>query len=489
MEKTMKFNNNSVVKNKRRVTPIFQLLLFTLFAALAISQAGCREESQPQEPVGYYTCPMHPQVISHEPGECPICGMTLVYQEPPGEPTGKKEEQEYELPEMKNRKSGGFQFNVAANILVNSGLMTAGAEKKEFVIKSNYSAHIDFNEDPDRLVMITTKYDGWVEKLFVSKEGQVIQKGEPLLGVYSPQILAAKEEYLTTYQSLKAMYAQGAQAYGEQSAPTDLEAPLEMPDELAQKLQSDPTLKASRQKLRYLDVPEGQIKEMEETGAASRLTYYHSPIGGVIVKKEVLQGAYIKPGQEIFRIANLNTLWAFIHIFEKDLDLVEKGSRVILKTAAYPDVEIHGRIDLVYPFLEKSSKDIKVRIVVPNPGGKIKPGMFANVVIETRLPGMVITIPESALIYSGETNYLFVSLGGGSFELRPVEVRLSSRGEAVISSGLSEGEQVVVNGQFLLDSEASLKEAVYKGGAAGKGGGGDDTKDMTPADPHSGHNH
>ncbi len=446
-------------KNQFRFIPVFLAVMILATAPFAIS--GCdkgKDHAEHNEPEGYYTCPMHPQVISHEPGTCPICGMTLVFQEheesgmSPGmsnetEETGNKEDHS----QHENHNSA-FRFRVAQNVLVNSNLLTVGVEKKHFVRKSDYSAHIDFNEDPDRLVVISTKYDGWVEKLYVSKEGQVIRKGDVLLGVYSPQILAAKEEYLTTFSSLK-------QLYESQGKPLD-------------ELRQDPTLKASRQKLRYLDVSENQINEMETSGEATRLTYYHSPIGGVVVKKDVLQGVYIKPGQEVFRIANLDTLWAFIHIFEKDLPLIEKGNRVTLRTTAYPDQEITGRIDLIYPFLEKTSKDIKVRIVIPNHQGHIKPGMFATVVIETHLPGETLVLPESAIIYSGERNYVFISLGNGNFELHPIEVRIASGGEAAVSGGLKEGDQVVVNGQYLLDSEASLKEAVSKRNLAGQQGGG-----------------
>ena len=263
------------------------------------------------------------------------------------------------------------------------------------------------------------------------------------MGVYSQKILASKEEYLTTYQSLKNSYlSQGKDIKG---------------------LIKDPTLVASRRKLIYLDVPSSQITSLEKSGKADRLTYFRSPISGTLIKKNVLQGSFIKSGQELFRIANLKTLWVFIHIFEKDLPFVKKGQQVTIQTTAHPGKKFSGKIDLIYPFLDMKTRDLKVRIVVPNTNFILKPGMYANVKVKSTLPKSVITIPELSIIYSGEENYVFVSLGDGDFEVRPIVVLTRSDGKAVVSSGLSEKELVVSNGQFLLDSEASLKEALQKG--------------------------
>ncbi|MES0489454.1 MAG: efflux RND transporter periplasmic adaptor subunit [Leptospirales bacterium] len=451
----MKLKENKIRKN------LFMFFIVSMFAVLSSLQ--CEQNDKVSPDVGYYTCAMHPQVLEQEPGNCPICGMELTYRNVNAEHEGhahsdeksvEGEQDEHgehnskqnDMDKMENERKN-FKFYVAGNLLANANMQTASVVQKKIVKQSAYSAHIDFNEDPNKLVIISTKYDGWVEKLFVSKEGQWIKKGQTLVGVYSPQILAAKEEYLTTYSSMKAIYAS-----------------RENPEEA---LSADPTLNAARRKLRYLDVSAGQIKKIETTGEAGRLTYYHSPIGGLIVKKEILQGAYIKPGQEIFRIANLGSVWAFIHIFDKDLRFVKKGQKVRLRTLAYPDLEFTGKIDLIYPFLDKNTKDIKVRIVISNPGYRLKPGMFAEVEVLTKFPKEKLTIPDSAVIYSGSDSYVFVSLGEGRFELRKIKVSFISGNEAILTSGLKKDELVVVNGQFLLDSEASLKEAISKGQVGG----------------------
>ena len=418
---------------------------------------------------GYYTCSMHPQVIKQQPGKCPICGMTLTYQEAlsdeehEGHAGDHKKEnnimgQSESAVSMPNTEDGSsdknpdlpgetnFKFRLSTTVLLNANLATEPVVKETFIKKTKYSAHIDYNEDANSLVIVTTKYDGWLERVYVTKEGQTLKRGQTLFGVYSPKILAAKEEYVTTYNSLKEMYVRQGKT--------------------AEELKSDLTVQAARRKLKYLDVSERQIKSLEKSGTASRLTYYSSPISGVVVKKDILQGSFIKSGQELIRIANLSKLWGYIHVFEKDLPYIKKGSKVMLKTTAYPDKDFAGRIDLIYPYLDPNTRDIKVRIAILNKKRLIKPGMFGEVILESKLDANSLVIPDTAAIYSGEKSYSFVSLGKGKFEVRPITVLLASDGKAVVT-GLNENELVVTNGQFLLDSEASLKEAMSKGAKVG----------------------
>ncbi len=422
---------------------LLQILFIAIF--ISISIFSCNKEKEVATNAGYYTCSMHPQVIKKEPGTCPICRMDLTYIETQ---LAKLENHE-DLPTDTNHKKSNaanipraFRFSLTQTVLANANIATSPAKKEPFSRQAKYSAHLDYNEDPNRLVVVTTKYDGWVQKLFVSKEGQYVKKGQALMEIYSPSILAAKEEYVTTFHTLLSLFSS-------QDKPLD-------------KVYKDPTLKAVRHKLLYLDVPQAEITRLEKGNQVAPRTYYRASISGVVVKKQVLQGAAIKAGQEIMRIANLSRLWAYIHVFEKDLPFIKKGQKVILKTQGYPDKEFKGYVDLIYPFLDTKSKDIKVHIIINNPQKILKPGMFAEVRMKQELKGEHIIIPDSAIIYSGNKSYVFISLGAGKFELRPLMVKLTSDGKALISSGLAENEQVVINSQFLLDSEASLKEAIHK---------------------------
>ena len=439
-------------KYSANVSGAITIIVIILSFVFIIGTVSCKDSGRVSPEEGYYTCSMHPQVIQQRPGNCPICGMNLVFRTA-GKETKKTEadHQKGHTPDAEGHGKAGigqnFRFSLARDLLQNAEVYTVPAKKGKFIHKKTYSGHVDFNEDPDKLVVITTKYDGWIEKLYVSKEGQRIGRGQKLMGVYSPVILAAQEEYLTTYQSLKAMASARGSA--------------------GEALHRDPTIIAMRRKLQNLDVSMSRIRSLETTGNAQRLTYFYSPISGIIVKKTVLQGSFIKAGEELFRIANLRNLWVFIHIFEKDLSFIKKGQRVVLHSTAYPERKFEGAIDLIYPFFDMKTRDVKVRIDVPNAGYALKPGMYVNVDVSSTVPGESVIIPELAITYSGEHNYVFVSLGAGEFEIRPVVVRAQSEGKALVSKGLVENDLVVANGQFLLDSEASLKEALEKGNITG----------------------
>lgn len=400
--------------------------IFLTLALLVIASLlnGCKE-TENEKSQNVYTCPMHPQVIQSEPGSCPICGMDLV----------KQGDENNEADSSANHDN---QFALGATALINANVMTHMAVVGSLDIKRRFSAHVDFNEGPRYLVSISTKYEGWVEALKVTREGQYVKKGQPLFALYSPEILAAKEEYLATYKAVSSAYNAGT-------------------DEVLS-AEDNPTLKAAKRKLLYLDVPAAQITQIEKNLEAPRISWFYSPLSGVVIKKDLLQGAHIKAGQEVLRLANLSQVWVITHIFEKDLPFVKQGQKVKVKVRGYPGEVFEGRIDLIYPYLDKKTRDIKVRVVLPNHAGKLKPGMFAEVTINSSLKQKTVLIPETAVIYSGEKNYVFVSLGNRHFEVRAVDVLATSNGQAAISGGLKEQELVVVNGQFLLDSESSLKE-------------------------------
>ncbi|MFC1671384.1 efflux RND transporter periplasmic adaptor subunit [Spirochaetota bacterium] len=433
------------------------LVVFLMIVSVSIADLSCSKDKKISRDEGYYTCSMHPQVIQQEPGKCPICFMNLTFvpaskkdkkkdKHSQGDGEKKDEKHNVQPKDLPDNNKKHFKFSLADHLLHNAKVYTVPAKKMDFIYKNTYSGMVSYNEDPDQLVVVSTKYDGWIEKLYVSKEGQRVKKGNALIGIYSQKILAAKEEYITIYNSIKNLYLTKGKSLED--------------------FHKDKSLIASRSKLMYLDVPVSQINQLEKTGIAKRRTYFYSPISGIVVKKKVLQGAFIKSGQEIFRIANLSKLWIFFHIFEKDLSFVKKGQRVNVITTAYPGKKFSGKIDLIYPEFNKKTRDVKVRVIGSNRNMLLKPGMYVKVDVSSKIYKKII-IPDVSIIYSGDRNYIFVSLGDGEFEVRPVTVYARSDGKAVIASGLKENELVVANGQFLLDSEASLKEALQKGQMTG----------------------
>lgn len=450
---------------KRKTHALRFLVLFGLVAVLSVF-AQCSPEKKDSGEISYYTCSMHPQVISQEPGQCPICGMDLTpvkkeAKDGKGEkksPDGSMVAGEHgahshpesdKTTEESVAENPATRFRLSAAVIRNANIATVAARREKFTVEKKFSAHFDFNEGPDSLVIVSPKYDGWAEKILVSKEGQYVKKGQALIGFYSPTILAAKEEYLTTFQSVKEMYLASGKPKKE--------------------IWQDPTVKAARKKLELLDVSDWQISKLEKEESASRHTYYHSPISGVITKKNITRGQHVKAGQEVMRVANLSRLWAYFHIFEKDLSWVKKGLPVEIRTRAFPDKKFSGKVDLVYPFLNRETRDVRVRVVINNYDYRLKPGMFAEVNLRYELDEENLIVPDSGVIFSGAQTYVFVSVGGGSFEARPVVLRLSSDGQAVLREGLKEGDQVVVNSQFLLDSEASLRQSLDMEKAADTG--------------------
>ena len=377
---------------------------------------------------GYYTCAMHSQVISKEPGNCPICNMKLTHITPDN------------MEEVtKGASDKNFYFSVATNLLQNSNIATTKVVKDNFKRITKYSAHVDYDESSDKIAAISIKYDGWVEKLYINREGQQVKKGQALMGIYSPILLAAKEEYKTALNIIRGM------------------------PNYAGDIDSDPTIKATKQKLRYLDVSESEIRTIETTGIVSRLTTIHSPIQGIIAKKNIIQGVYITAGFEVFRIANLSSVWVLIHVFANDLEYIKSGDIATI-TPNGLSIPLKGKVDLIYPFVDEMGKDIKVRIIINNINSLLKPGMFVDVLLHQQFKGQQIIIPDTSILYSGEKSYVFISRTDTQFELRTVKVLTTSNGQAVISEGLHENEKVVINGQFLLDSEASLKEEISKSG-------------------------
>lgn len=432
-------------------------LLIMILITGSLVMARCNGSSDEAAKEGYYTCSMHPQVISQKPGTCPICGMDLTYIEAQQSDEHKDHAEQHKnkngegsretsSPEKAGNDTGKRVFTLKKEMLANARLATSPVRVEPFSKEGRYTAHIDFNETPRRYVIINTKYDGWIEKLSISKEGDRVRKGGRLFGIYSPEVLAAKEEYITTRLALSEIHSHGSVS------------------ENTQKLKNDPTLKAARQKLLYLDVPASDIERLDSLENAPRLTTYRSPISGVVISKKVVRGAHIRAGEEIMRIADLRRLWVFIHIFEHDLSFIKKGQKVTLRTKAYPGETYTGRVDLIYPFVNPETRDLKIRISVRNNSLKLKPGMFAEVEINSLLSESAHTIPSTAVIYSGSESYVFLSLGSGRFKLQPVTVKAVSDQRAMIT-GLSENELVVTNGQFMLDSEASMKSITVTEGS------------------------
>lgn len=284
-----------------------------------------------------------------------------------------------------------------------------------------------------RLADVTLKVDGFVEELLVAATGEPVRKGQPLLTVYSPMLVSAQEELLTAARLLAQVDASSAEAYRN-----------------AQSM-----LESARRRLASWDIGATQIAELERSGTVQRTVTIRSPAAGVVLEKEVVRGQKVMSGMRLYRIADLNEVWVEGEVFEQELRFVHPAVEAHIEVAAYPGQHLMGRVAFVYPTIDRESRTNRVRIVLPNPGLRLKPGMFATIYVDVPL-GEVLMAPANAVIVTGNRNVVFVREADGTLMPREVVVgsRLDDRVE--ILDGLKAGESIVASANFLVDAESQL---------------------------------
>ena len=317
------------------------------------------------------------------------------------------------------------------------GVKTVKAEVKPLQKVIRTVGRIEYDEK--KLSTINIKTEGWIEKLYVDYTGRYVKKGEPLAEIYSPELLATQREYLNIVKYAKQPDPSKKNAYGEWIE-RDASAIAE----------------AARERLRLWDISEAQIRKIEETGKPVRTLTLYSPVSGYVTQKMALQGMKVMPGEKLFEIADLSTLWVIADIYEYELASIKAGDRAVLTLSYLPGQEFASAIDYVYPTLAAETRTAKVRFVIPNKGGKLKPQMFTDVEIKMGL-GSRLAVPRSAVINTGTRQIVYVDKGKGHFEPREVQTGIRSEGMVEIRGGLSVGEKVAASGNFLIDSEAQLK--------------------------------
>jgi Cu(I)/Ag(I) efflux system membrane fusion protein len=281
---------------------------------------------------------------------------------------------------------------------------------------------------------VTPKIDGFVEAMYVNATGESVRKGEPLLTLYSPALVAAQEELLTAKRLADAVDRSAEEAWRN-----------------AQNL-----LAAARRRLAYWDISEEQIAVLETTGEVQKELVLVSPVTGVVLQRGVFPGQRVVPGQLLYRIADLTTLWIEGEVFEQDLEFARMGTEAHIELTSFPGEHIMGRVSFVYPTMDEATRTIRVRVTVANRDLRLKPGMFATLFIDARLGPDALTIPEEALIATGERNLVFVRSASGMLEPRDVVVGHRTAGRVIILSGLTEHEEIVASGNFLVDAESRL---------------------------------
>lgn len=369
--------------------------------------------------ISYYTSPMDPTFISEKPGKDNM-GMDLV-------PVYEGEEP----------SEGDIRIDPATvqNIGVRSEKIT------NRVLKRDIRAVGRVTYDEKRVSYINTKVGGWIEKLYVDYEGQEVNKDDPLLEIYSPELVSTQQEYLLALEYNKKMKESNIR-------------------EISNRSQS--LVESSRKRLEYWDVPEVHIKELEQSGEVRKTLMIHAPAKGAVIHKTVLEGKYVKPGENLYRIADLSTIWVYADVYEYELPWVKAGQEAEMTLSYLPGKVFKGKITYVYPYLESKTRTAKVRLELNNTSGELKPDMYADVKINTAPSQSVVAVPKQAIIHSGQRKVLIIDKGEGTFEPRDVLLGMETKDYYEVLHGAKEGELVVTSAQFLIDSESQLTEAISK---------------------------
>ena len=384
-------------------------------SSVKMSAENNKEESGRK--ILYWRAPMDPNEIYDHPGKSKM-GMDLV-------------------PVYEDEGSGKGIVKIDPAVEQNMNLKTEVVQKKK--LSGRVITNGVLTTDEQNEYIVTTRVNGWVEKLYVNYTGQVVKKGEKLMDIYSPELVAAEQELLTalSYQSnVKNSTINNVSASG---------------DEL---------LKNAERKLELLEIPQEEINRLKETGEIKTDMTLYAQKGGTVLEKNVIEGQKIMAGAPLLHIADLSRLWLNADIYEYELNKFNLGSKANIKFNFLPGKIFEGRISFIYPTIDTKSRTAKIRIDMNNPNGNLKPEMFANVEIEGKNLGDYPVVPENAVIRSGMNNIVIIVLGGGKFKPQQVELGDYSDGYYQVLNGLDAGTSIVTSAQFLIDSESNLRAAV-----------------------------
>jgi Cu(I)/Ag(I) efflux system membrane fusion protein len=331
---------------------------------------------------------------------------------------------------------GGNMLNISPDKVQKLGVRTEAAAMLALEKTVRASGRVAAIEG--RLFAISPRFEGWIERLHVNAVGQPVAKGQPLFEVYSPELVSAQREYAVAVRGLAGL--KGA----------DSEAQSGM-KQLAE---------AALLRLKNWEIPQDQITALEKTGEAKHSLSFRSPVSGVVIEKKALQGMRFAPGETLYQVADLSSVWLLADVAEQDIGSVHAGSQAKLRLDAYPGKLFEGKVDYVYPTLQAETRSVQVRVVLANPGGLLKPAMYAQVELPADGREPVLTVPTSAVMDSGTRQVVLVQVAEGKFEPRTVKLGQRGGDRVAVLEGLKEGEKVVVNGNFLIDAESNLKAAL-----------------------------
>ncbi|HEX2832828.1 MAG TPA: efflux RND transporter periplasmic adaptor subunit [Thermoanaerobaculia bacterium] len=417
-----------------------QMIVATLVAISTFLPAACKRATKPatatnetnvEKAADVYTCPMHPSVVSDKPGSCPICGMALVKRTTSAAPANANVDHALHAIALSPEQ------RITAN--VNTVRVALDTHTGELVT----TGRVTFDER--RVAQITSYTAGRIEKLFANFTGDTVRRGDTVATIYSPDLFATQQEYLLALQNRERMRRAGFD--NARNASEDL-------------------VESTRRRLMLFGMTAAQIAQLERSSKPIFATNITSPVSGIVTKKLALEQQYVAQGQPLCEVADLSHVWVEADVYEQQLPDVKLGQAVEITSTAIPGTKFTGKVAFIQPVLAGATRTARVRVEMPNPGLTLKPDMYVNVRIIGQPAPPHIMVPASAVVDRGQKKFVWVESEPGSYE--PREVMTGQRhGEAiVVVSGLQPGDNVVVEGGFLLDSEAQLRGAAAGGGHA-----------------------
>lgn len=332
--------------------------------------------------------------------------------------------------------SGDGSIRLTASQMQEFGITFGFVEERELQSEVRTVGIVNFDET--RMAQVAPKFGGFVERLYVDFKGRPVRAGEPLVEIYSPELVAAQEEMLLAAGLDRSLDESAVP--GVSGGRSRLEA-------------------AARRRLRLWDISDAQIDRIVRTGRVRRTLTLHAPVSGVVIEKQVLRGQAVQAGQPLYTIADLSEVWVEAEVREADAGSVAEGSAATVEFSAFPGRSLAGTVEYVYPTLQDEARTLKARIAVPNPDGRIRPGMFATVRLSSP-SRRALTVPSPAVVHTGERAVVFVDLGRGRLAAQEVEVGRTTRQQTEILAGLEPGQRVVTSAQYILDSESNMAEVM-----------------------------
>jgi Cu(I)/Ag(I) efflux system membrane fusion protein len=444
-------------------------MVLALLAGAAIGTAGFRyyhgkiphEHGAAAKQPLFYRHPMNPKVTSPTPAKdemgmdyVPVYaedaagskagkqGRILYYRHPMGaadtSPVPKKDEMGMDyIPVYEGEVKGGRDVSIAPERVQKLGVRTEPLAKRRLLRGVRALGSIAVDER--RVQAIAPRFEGWVQRLYVNATGQPVQRGQVLMDIYSPDLLTAQQEYLIARQGVEALREASPEA----------------------RATAAHLVEGALQRLRYWDIAPGDLRRLESQGKPLETLPLRAPVSGTVLDKPAVQGMRFGPGEALFRIADLNSVWLLADVFEQDLDWIKPGQDIRVRINAYPDREFRGRVGFIYPTLATETRTVKVRIEMPNKDGLLRPGLYGSVSLAAAgSPEERLAVPDSAVLDSGTRKLILVRKGEGVFEPREVKLGRYADGYFEVLEGATVGEVVVTRANFLIDAESKLKSAL-----------------------------